>query len=280
MKAVLSGTNTAEKWGNIMSKQSITDSLIECFGNDNVAASLKKLLTPIVNQAVEAAVAAAVASKDEEIRCLKDELQRVELQLNELEQYSRRMCVNISGIPENANEDAKKIVQELSNINGACLDPSDIDVAHRIGRQRPGKTRTIIARFATLSKRQVFYNARRALRGAHAPPGSQLTGDILANTFITDNLTQQNEFLMYQARQLKRKGKVFAVWSDQGRLTGKESQGASTKVFRSTDDLRSLCGDDPILHEAPATSQRSEAVSDTSGFTTVSSRRGRSAAKK
>ena len=116
--------------------------------------------------------------------------------------------------------------------------------------------------------------------GAHAPPGSQLTGDILANTFITDNLTQQNEFLMYQARQLKRKGKVFAVWSDQGRLKVKESQGASTKVFRSTDDLRSLCGDDPILHEAPATSQRSEAVSDTSGFTTVSSRRGRSAAKK
>ena len=106
------------------------------------------------------------------------------------------MCVNISDIPENASEDAKKIDPEVSNINGARLDPSDIDVAHRIGRQRPGKTCNIIAHFATLLKQQVFYNARGALRGAHAPPGSQPPSDVLANTFITDNLTQQNEFLM------------------------------------------------------------------------------------
>ena len=196
-------------------RQSITDSLIECFGNDNVAASLKKLLTPIVYQAAETAVAAAVALKDEEIKCLKEELQRVALQLNELEQYSRRMCVNISRIPENANEDAKKIVQELSNINGACLDLSDIDVAHRIGRQRPEKTRTIIARFATVSNGR--FSTTRAVPCARDIPGSQLTGDTLANTFITDNLTQQNEFLMYQARQLKRKGKVFAAWSRQAK---------------------------------------------------------------
>ena len=70
MKAVMSGTNTAEKTAD-MSKQSITDSLTECFGNDNAVASLEKLPTPRVNQVVETAVAAAVASKGEDIKYLK-----------------------------------------------------------------------------------------------------------------------------------------------------------------------------------------------------------------
>ena len=227
----------------------------------------------------ETAVAAAVAAKDEEIKSLREDLKKATSQLNELEQYSRRMCVNISGIPETPNEDAKKLVLELSSVTGAHLEPSDIDVAHRIGKHRPGKTRTIIARFATLSKRQAFYDARRALRGARAAPGSQLTGEILGKTFISDNLTQQNEFLMYQARQLKKKGKVFAVWSDQGRLKLRESQGASTKVFKSSDDLRKLFGDDPVLSE-PSAAETTDTASDASAFRTVTGRRGRSAAKK
>ena len=234
-----------------MPDKSLTESLIECFSNDSVVAAVEKLMTPVVNRAVEAAVAPAVASKDAEIRTLKDDLRRVTQQLNDIEQYSRRLCVNISGIPEDPNEDAKKIVRELADITGAHLEPTDVDVAHRIGRAKPGKTRTIIARFTTLSKRQDFYAACRGLRGARASPGSSLTEGVLAKTFISDNLTQHNEHLMFLARQLKKKGKVFAAWSDQGRLKVRESQGASTKVFRSVDDLRRLCGEDPVLNEEP-----------------------------
>ena len=61
---------------------------------------------------------------------------------------------------------------------------------------------------------------------------------------------------MYQARQLKNKGKVSASWSDQCKLKVKESQGASTRAFRSVDDLRNLYGDDPVLNEAPAADGR------------------------
>ena len=258
-----------------MSEQGLAASLVECFGNDSVVASLRKLLAPIISEAVEAAVASAVASKDAEITALKEDLERVTCQLNDIEQYSRRQCVNISGIPESSNEDAKKIVLELSAVTGAHLEPGDVDVAHRVGRQKPGKTRTIIARFSTLATRQAFYNARRGLRGARAPPGSRLTDEILGKTYVSDNLTRQNELLMYQARQLKKKGKVFAAWSDQGKLKVKERQGSSTRIFKSTDDLRKLCGDDPVLNEPPAAERRPETDSDT-----PLPRRGRSAAKK
>ena len=277
-----------------MPEEDLTASLIECFSNAGVVGALRGLLTPIVSEAVETdvavAVAAAVASKDAEIKQLKEtfskELKNLKSQLNDNEQYSRRQCVNISGIPEHSNEDAKKIVLELSRITGAQVEPADVDVAHRIGRPKPGKTRTIIARFVTVSKRQAFYAERRGLRGARAPPGSQFTGDTLQQTYISDNLTQQNEQLMYQARQLKKKGKLFAAWSDQGKLKVKENLGASTKIFKTADDLRALCGDDPVLDEEPApaaaaaAARQPEDAVDPEGFRKVNSRRGRSASKK
>ena len=267
-EAALSGATISGR----MPDKGLAASLVECFGNDSVVASLKNLLEPIVSQAVETAVAAAVASKDAEIKSLREDLKKATSQLNELEQYSRRLCVNISGIPETTNEDVKKLVLDISGVTGAHLVPGDVDVAHRVGKHKPGKTRTIIARFATITKRQAFYDARRALRGARAVPGSGLTDEVLGNTFISDNLTQQNEFLLYQARQLKKKGKLFAAWSDQGRLKVKEKQGASTRVFRSTDDLRELCGDDPVLAEPSA--------ADGAGEFKKPNRRGRSASKK
>ena len=263
-----------------MPERDLAASLVECFGNDSVVASLRSMLAPIISEAVETAVAAAVAAKDAEIKTLREDLRNVTSQLNDLEQYSRRMCVNISGIPETTNEDAKQLVLDLSGITGAQLEPTDVDVAHRIGRPRPGKTRTIIARFSTLAKRQAFYNARRELREAEvrarAAPGSRLTGEVLQKTYISDNLTQHNELLMYQARQLRKKEKLFAVWSDQGKLKLKEKKGASTKIFKSVDDLRKLCGKDPVLDEPPAAGRQPESSDDASGFSTVATRRGRS----
>ena len=266
-----------------MAEAKLVASLIECFSNDSVVSALKKLLSPIVSEAVEVAVSAAVAAKDAEIKALKADLRKVTDRLNDVEQYSRRVCVNISGIPENRNEDAAKIVLELSKITGAHLEPGDVDVAHRIGKPKPGKIRPIIARFVTLQKRQAFYDTRRALRGAQAQPGSELTRDVLDKAFISDSLTQQNEFLMYQARQLKKKGKLVAAWSDQGKLKVKEKQGSSTRIFRSTDDLRSLCGNDPVLDEVPAFARQPEAAvaatADESGFREVPKRRLRSTVK-
>ena len=52
-------------------------------------------------------------------------------------------------------------------------------------------TRPTIARFVTVQNRQAFYSTPR---GAQAQPGSELTRDVLNKAFISDNLTQQNEF--------------------------------------------------------------------------------------
>ena len=56
-----------------MHEKGLAASLVECFGNDSVVASLRNLLAPIVSETVETAVAAAVAAKDAEIKSLRED---------------------------------------------------------------------------------------------------------------------------------------------------------------------------------------------------------------
>ena len=85
-----------------MTRQAKKDSLIAAFEDEEAMAALKeRVLGPLIREAV----AAAVAKKDEEIATLKEEVGRLSEQVNDLEQYSRRQCLNFSGIPEQQNED-------------------------------------------------------------------------------------------------------------------------------------------------------------------------------
>lgn len=262
--------------------EDLTSKLLTCLASAEVCNTLQALLKPIITKAVEDAVASVTADKTAEIELLKGELAKANRQINELEQYSRRCCLDISGVPERPDEDTTELVVELSRVVGVQIEKSDIDISHRVGRPSPGKTRKIIVKFMRVSKRQDLYAARRDLRRARAARGSFFAEQVLTKIFISENLTRENDLLLYKARQLRKKGKLFAVWSDQGKLKTRITSGAPTRIFRSLEDLAALVGDDPVLHsdDAPAALPgAARDVDSNDGFRTVTGRRGRSAAK-
>ena len=66
---------------------------------------------------------------------VKEELKQARQQINELEQYSRRSCLDITGVPEKPNENTTRIVLELAKAVGAEIDQGDIDVSRRVGNR-------------------------------------------------------------------------------------------------------------------------------------------------
>ena len=142
---------------------------------------------------------------------------------------------------------------EIARAAGAELSPSDVDAAHRVGRPRDGKHRAIIVRFVSFTARQRVYDRRRELRNltAERGPQSSLTTAELKNVSIsdTDSLTKRNEETMYNARQLKKERKIWAAWTDNGKMKIKLEKNAPTKIIRSTQNLRYLVGDG--RHAAP-----------------------------
>lgn len=61
---------------------------------------------------------------------------------------------------------------------------------------------------------------------------------------MTDNLTRENQYIMYKARQYRKDGQLFAAWSDVGKLKVRLREGGSTTVIRSLSDLDKLVGRD------------------------------------
>lgn len=124
-------------------------------------------------------------------------------QLNNLEQYSRRNCVRITGIGESEREDTEKIVMDIADKRlGISLSLSDIDRSHRIGQaSNTTSSRPIIVKFTSYRARAKFIGARRKLKGS--------------KIVITEDLTRSNQQLLQKTRD---HSAVKTAWSHDGNI--------------------------------------------------------------
>lgn len=80
----------------------------------------------------------------EDIGKLGNDYLNVEIQLNELEQYARRDCLEITGIPIVPNDNPALLVKEMSEIMRVNLSSNDISIAHRLPPTKKVKDRLIV----------------------------------------------------------------------------------------------------------------------------------------
>ena len=90
---------------------------------------------------------------------------------DDLEQYGRRECVGIRGIPVPSNpksEDTNAVVKSVGDLMGISVTDNDISVSHRMPQSKryKGKQRgppAIIAKFTRRVTKDKFYGARSNL---------------------------------------------------------------------------------------------------------------------
>jgi hypothetical protein len=146
-----------------------------------------------------------------------------ELKIDDLEQYGRRTCLRVFGIPEKSGESTDNIVIKL------CKERLDVDLkiddihrSHRVGRlQQPGQQeskgkdrhRPIIIRFDGYRTRQRVFAAKKALKG---------TG-----ITIREDLTRHRLALFNAAAD--RYG-IRNVWTIDGRIKFAVGEGAARRI--------------------------------------------------
>ena len=85
-------------------------------------------------------------NENEELRKTNSELETrlsvVEYESDNLEQYSRRNSLRISGIPEEPDENTDQRVIQLAGGLGIDISPNDIDRSHRVGKLELDRGRT------------------------------------------------------------------------------------------------------------------------------------------
>ena len=154
-------------------------------------------------------------------------IKKLQLEQNDQEQYSRRNCIRVFGVPESPQEDTTtticKIAQEKLHIT---LKPEDIDRSHRVRRRNPPphpgsrpKPAAIIVKLTSYQHRQRLIVNRKNLKGS--------------GISICEDLTDANRTLLHDAFIASKKlnSKIEAAWSMDGRIivSVKASHGKSIR---------------------------------------------------
>ena len=167
-----------------------------------------------------------------------NQLKALKESFNEPEQYSRRDCLEIRGIPKSgAWEDTNEIIVQLGQKIGVDLKKEDISTSHRL----PTKVKAdgerfmvppaIIVKFVSRDVREQIYRARKVLKDLT----SQDLGYSEENRiFINESLTQSNKELFRDCLKVKKEKGFKFLWTNGGKIFMRKDQSEGSKVIQIT----------------------------------------------
>ena len=163
------------------------------------------------------------------------QIESLEKKLDDLEQYTRKVNLEIFDIPEVEGEDLEGTIIKLAESIDIDLYPEDIDIVHRFKR---GETqpKPIIVRFSNYHSKDEMYRNRRKLRRANV---QHLSG--AEKIYINENLTAQRAGFFKKVRDKKRQHKEWRVWTTDGKIFIKPNPATKDTIKIDTEeDLKKL----------------------------------------
>lgn len=171
--------------------------------------------------------------------------------LDELEQYSRRECLEFKGIPYEDDECTNEIICQVAELVNIHIDDNDISVSHRLPKGKPWTDQEgvlhqpdspiIIAKFVRRDIANELYRARFRLKG-------KSTNDIECiqsrpqgnNIYISENLTPLKQKLFKSCLKVKKELKYKFISTSNGRIYLKKDKGIPSVLISNLSDLAKL----------------------------------------
>jgi len=156
-----------------------------------------------------------ISADDKTIRNLNSKI-------NDLEQQGRKNSVRLFGLAnpdrrETTEQCVKKIVDVVNKAVKVNITPSDIDIAHRLGRFNTHKPRAVICKFTHRRTKFEVLRNRKNLKGTRMA--------------ISEDLTTENNNLLIK---VKRMTCVKSAWTIDGKIWALLS---NDKKIRITHDI-------------------------------------------
>ena len=167
-----------------------------------------------------------------DIKKLKTQIESLEKELYQFQQYNRRESVEISGIPDNIEQNKLEttIINILRRVGVWNLESYEIAACHRLRRKLGNEhTQRVIVRFT--NRKRVFQclQARKYLRdNIYEHP----------KMYIHDSLCQKYKDLFEECLKLKENGDLKKIWTYNGIINIKLTENyyeRAKKVFHISD---------------------------------------------
>lgn len=168
----------------------------------NLKDSLQLVLQPLQN---------SIENLTEQLKKSEQRCIDLESKNDDLEQYTRRQNLRISGIPENAGENTDDLVLDFfTKTMKVEVDMNEIDRSHRVGRPGSKFTRDLIVRFTSWKSRQKIMKTRKAVYEHNKRHKTSY--------YVFEDLTKNRSILAYHARQLKKSREIKDTWTSDGKI--------------------------------------------------------------
>ena len=173
----------------------------------------------------------------------RDETDRLNEELDNLEQYTRKNSLEIHGIPEDAYESTEDVILKVGEVLGVNIQPQDIEISHKLKTRNT--CRPIIAKFLNHKVKSKLYKNRTKLKHIKAKELFPSTSYSSASgreprIFINENLTAYRRSVVTKANKMRKDELIQSVWTLDGKVFVKTSpDGSPVRIFclEDLDDL-------------------------------------------
>ena len=151
----------------------------------------------------------------------ENEIKLLQQSFNDMDQYLRRDCVKIRGLPIDSQQNSNNLVLKIAEKIGIDIKESDISVSHILRRRnfvdqsrlRQNSTEAIIVKFVRRDIKDKFYRARKNLKNLTA---ANFDFESSNKIFINENLTRKNKELFNSGLNIKREKGYKFIWTNNG----------------------------------------------------------------
>lgn len=174
----------------------------------------------------------------EENATLKKKICDMEERLVESEQYSRRNCLEIQGIPEDRNENVIQTVKQVGKALDIDIEDNMIDVCHRLRKRRDDQRPAgIIVKFVRRMDAEEVLRKRRVKRNLSTRHMGLPMDSMI---YINEALCPSRRKVFAQARIVKREKGYKYLWIRSGNIYMRKEEKAPVIQVNNISELGKL----------------------------------------
>lgn len=177
--------------------------------------------------------------KQENIQ-LSKQVQSLQSDMSEIQQYTRSNNIEIKGVPLTANENIYSLLNTVANVLNINHNSAEVSIAHRLQQTKDRSLPpSIVVQFVSRYTRNEWLAAARKKRLQTTDLSMTFTP---APVYINEHLTKENKALLGKSKFLVRKTKLHAAWTRNGAIHIKRSSESRTQRVTSLAEVCDIAG--------------------------------------
>lgn len=177
-----------------------------------------------------------------DLKNTKDEVQNCISETDELAQYLRRDCLEISGMNTKDEAQCIEAVKSIAEALDVEVSQSEISTAHPLPRYKRDLPPKFIVKFTRRDVKNNIYSKRSKLDKKTAKDLPHLRSDLRSDekVYISESLTMRRKKLFGEANKLRKELHWKYIWTTNGKIYLRQDEKSLSHSFTTMEDFNSF----------------------------------------